>query len=166
MSGIGVNKIVLPVAMILIATLTLGGCVPIACCANPALRDDVYQKGVFLNAVNDGHFVKFLEDNTGKVVVINSEFDASVSTSSEQDIVDQCMLDHDSIDTGGYVGIPMSGGESGISCENTIVFKLAPYDSFETSHGGSGLYYIQVYGFFEIEESFSESRRIFTLKSM
>jgi len=159
-----IKKRMLPVLIIMTAALTLGGCLPNCCypVSSPAIA--IYQKDVSLNAINDDRFVKFLEDNTNKIVFINSEFDASVSTSSQQDIVDQCMLDHDSIDTGGYVGIPMNDTDGSISCANTIVFKLAPYESLQTSHGGTGLYYIQVGDFFEVKESFSGLRRIFNLK--
>lgn len=120
----------------------------------------VFEEPVNLTQMDNNEFVDFLNTHAGEIVYINSDFDASVSTSSQQEIIDTCGFDDETIETGGWVPIPVDNGEGGVGCENSVVFELNADTSFNTSSGGTGLYFIHVKNFFEIQRTHESGPRI------
>ena len=112
----------------------------------------IYDSHILLTSNGNDNFVLFLNENTGKIIFLNSLLDASVALKEQMDFVEEEKLDLE-LFTSGHLNEVLYVMQNNLGQETYIVFHFKDNQIHNVSFGGTGIITVTVTGFFEVSPS-------------
>jgi hypothetical protein len=117
-------------------------------------HDDVpiFDGPILLTSDGNDAFISFLDKNSGKIIFLDSVFDASVAIQDQIAFVEVENLDLELLTSGNFDGISYLL-QNNLGKLVYVAFHFAENHVLNVSHGGTGTIMVPVTGFFEVSPS-------------
>lgn len=113
----------------------------------------IFQNPICITHPNNDDFIVFLEVNRGgKIVLVDSYLDASVSTKQQYDMTQTRQIDLNLITSGAFSGVPLPLP----NIEDKLIdvcFHFLDDHVLTYSSGGTGIVTVPIHGFFEVTKT-------------
>jgi len=115
--------------------------------------DDVprYTGSILITSDSNDELISFLEKYSGRIVILDSIIDISVSTPEQSAFVERNHINIDPFTSGGHATYPL---RNTLGERISIQFHLIPNHVINFSSGGTGIVTVGMNGIFEIAKTF------------